>query len=197
MNWLKQNGYECAELTVDDFRAAVSWGSPHASPRELVRIAQQASRATGVKICGGLYHISDGTFDPGLPQQLDFEMPGTLPFFLCHVGQHPAPSAELLFSPVGFWQKIEEKMPLEAEIGSEYITFQICLPERHMNTGGAYRNDEQYLDLCAQRIARLQVRIIRKSPKGHLLLTSRTCHVPTSPPDGCHAYNRRFASGTD
>ena len=50
-------------------------------------------------------------------------------------------------------------MPLEAEIGSEYITFQICLPERHMNTGGAYRNDEQYLDLCAQRIARLQVRI--------------------------------------
>ena len=79
MNWLKQNGYECAELTVDDFRAAVSWGSPHASPRELVRIAQQASRATGVKICGGLYHISDGTFDPGLPQQLDFEMPGTPP----------------------------------------------------------------------------------------------------------------------
>lgn len=131
LGWLKTAGYDCAELTVDDFRAAVTWGTPHASPREIVRNVQQAVRATGMPISGGLYHISDGTYDPGLPQQLDFEMPG-------------------------FWQKLEEKIPLEAEIGAEYITFQICLPERHMNTGGAYRNDEQYLDLCAQRIARLQ-----------------------------------------
>lgn len=131
LRWIKNAGYDCAELTVDDFRAAVTWGTPHASPREIVRNVQQAVRATGLPVCGGLYHISDGTFDPGLPQQLDFEMPD-------------------------FWQRMEEKVPLEKEIGAEYLTFQICLPEHHMNTGGAYRNDEQYLTLCAQRIARLQ-----------------------------------------
>ena len=131
LGWIKSAGYDCAELTVDDFRAAVTWGTPHAQPREIVRNIQQAVRSTGLPVCGGLYHISDGTFDPGLPQQLDFEMPN-------------------------FWQKMEEKVPLEKEIGSEYLTFQICLPERHMNTGGAYRNDEQYLNLCAERIGRLQ-----------------------------------------
>ena len=60
---------------MDDFRAAVTWGTPHASPREIVRNVQQAVRAVGLPVCGGLYHISDGDFNPGLPQQLDFEMP--------------------------------------------------------------------------------------------------------------------------
>merc|ERR1719384_1938453 len=41
-------------------------------------------------------------------------------------------------------------------MGSEYITFQIQLPERHMNTGGAYRSDEAYLQLSASRVAMMQ-----------------------------------------
>ena len=60
------------------------------------------------------------------------------------------------FQAADFWDKFERKARLEKEIGSEYITFQLCLPAEHMNTGGAYRNDEAYLNLCAQRIARLQ-----------------------------------------
>lgn len=48
-----------------------------------------------------------------------------------------------------FWRRFEQKALLEKEIGSEYITFQICLPDHHMNTGGGYRNDEPYLALVA------------------------------------------------
>ena len=69
----------------------------------------------------------------------------------------------------------------DVELGCRYATFQIFLPPRHMNTGthssaataaaaaaaasisvrldptgGEYRNDEQYLTLCAQRIEKLQ-----------------------------------------
>ena len=60
------------------------------------------------------------------------------------------------FQSPDFWQRFEAKALLEKEIGSEYITFQICLPDAHMNTGGAYRNDDAYLSLVARRIQRLQ-----------------------------------------
>jgi len=81
-------------------------------------------------IIGSLYHISDGG-PPCGPQRLDF-------------------------TDDDFWGEVRRKIALEKQIGSEYVTFQICLPPRHMNTGGAYRNDEAYLQLCAERIARLQ-----------------------------------------
>eukprot|EP01048_Picozoa_sp_COSAG05_P018035 COSAG05_NODE_2568_length_2888_cov_3.537469_1_plen_263_part_00 len=130
--WLKQNGYECAEMTVDDFRKR--WLT-HMSPHEIVRRIQDASRSIGMPICGSLYHLCDGQYVDGTgdwnPQKLDFEQRD-------------------------FWEKLDEKLPLDKAIGSEYITFQICLPDRHMNTGGAYRNDEAYLALVAQRIQRLQ-----------------------------------------
>ena len=51
---------------------------------------------------------------------------------------------------------VEEKLRLERDIGSQYVTWQIDLPSRLKNTGGAYRNDEAYLRLCAERIQRLQ-----------------------------------------
>ena len=53
MRWLKRNGYECLEMTVDDVRKR--W-LPTAPPREIVRRIQDATRATGIPICGSLYH---------------------------------------------------------------------------------------------------------------------------------------------
>ena len=53
MRWLKNNGYECLEMTVDDVRKR--W-LPTTPPREIVRRIQDATRATGIPICGSLYH---------------------------------------------------------------------------------------------------------------------------------------------
>eukprot|EP01052_Picozoa_sp_SAG31_P010118 SAG31_NODE_545_length_14238_cov_15.518849_5_plen_194_part_00 len=84
MRWLKNNGYECLEMTVDDVRKR--W-MPTASPREIVRRIQNASRTTGIPICGSLYHITDGQniagYEAGAPscpadvwnpQGLDFQV---------------------------------------------------------------------------------------------------------------------------
>ena len=43
-------------------------------------------------------------------------------------------------------QALREKLALDKQMGSEYITFQIGLPARHMNTGGIYRDDRCALD---------------------------------------------------
>ena len=69
MRWLKRNGYECLEMTVDDVRKR--W-LPTAPPREIVRRIQDATRATGIPICGSLYHC------PGPPGRLS-----AISVFLC------------------------------------------------------------------------------------------------------------------
>ena len=61
-------------------------------------------------------------------------------------------------------------------MGAADITFQICLPDEHMSTGGAYRGDEAYLSLVASRIARLQEICFRECaalPRAHAV--SRLC----------------------
>ena len=80
----------------------------------------------GVPIIGSLYHISDGG-PPCGPQGLDYQQPD-------------------------FWERVREKLQLEREMGSEYVTFQLCLPKRHMNTGGAYRSDDAYLQQAARML---------------------------------------------
>lgn len=125
--WLSESGYDVVELTVDDLRERF-W--PDLPPKEIVERVKPLCRQFKVSICGSLYHISDGGPICG-PQLLDYEQPD-------------------------FFQAVRRKLELEKEMGSEYVTFQLCLPQRHMNTGGAYRNDDAYLQLSAIRIAKLQ-----------------------------------------
>lgn len=114
--WLGSNGYDGMELTVDDFRAR--WW-PDVPREEIARRISQLTQAHDCPIIGSLFHVSDGGPACG-PQELDFEQPD-------------------------FWPRLEQMIGLEKTIGSEYVTFQICLPEKHMGTGGAYRNDDAYL----------------------------------------------------
>jgi hypothetical protein len=91
-------------MTVDDVRKR--W-MPNASAHEIVRRVQDAVCATGLPICGSLYHITDGQNVEGYqagapgcpadvwnPQGLDFQSPT-------------------------FWQQFEQKAQLEKQIGSE------------------------------------------------------------------------------
>lgn len=58
------------------------------------------------------------------------------------------------------WEKRLEEMKAEARytklMGGEYVTFQLWLPQRHMDSGGAYRRDDAYLTRAAKRCADLQ-----------------------------------------
>lgn len=47
-------------------------------------------------------------------------------------------------------------MRLDKQIGSEYITFQLSLPARHLHAGGEYRDDRPFIQQTADRIAQLQ-----------------------------------------
>ena len=42
---------------------------------------------------------------------------------------------------------MEEKLIADRTAGAEYVTYQIGLPPKYMNTGGAYRGDTEYYDL--------------------------------------------------
>ena len=92
---------------------------------------------TGVQIVGSLYHVSDGGWrrehEDGSGHRWDLD-----------------------FNDPDFEQALREKLALDAAMGSEYVTFQISLPPKYLNTGGLYRDDSAYIQLSAQRIALMQ-----------------------------------------
>lgn len=47
-------------------------------------------------------------------------------------------------------------MTLDKRIGSDYVTFQIDLPERYLNTSGEWRDDTKYLALVTDRLLRVR-----------------------------------------
>ena len=87
-------------------------------------------RAGPTRVLGSLYHVTDG-------------------------GPRPRPDV-LDFADEGFAAKLRAKLRRDARLGAEYVTFQISLPPRYLDTGGAYRSDEGYLALCARRIEMLR-----------------------------------------
>lgn len=54
------------------------------------------------------------------------------------------------------WEAELQNMRKECQyvkmMGGRYVTFQMWITPEYQGTGGAYRNDEDYLDRCAQRI---------------------------------------------
>eukprot|EP00747_Dinoflagellata_sp_TGD_P063006 gnl/TRDRNA2_/TRDRNA2_153271_c0_seq4.p1 gnl/TRDRNA2_/TRDRNA2_153271_c0~~gnl/TRDRNA2_/TRDRNA2_153271_c0_seq4.p1 ORF type:complete len:330 (+),score=65.97 gnl/TRDRNA2_/TRDRNA2_153271_c0_seq4:1237-2226(+) len=135
--FLKEKGYEGIEMTIGDFRNNLSDEGPmmpqHLSDEEIASAVRAAVAKTGVKVVGGLIHVSDGgeTLGPSEIRGLDFNLPD-------------------------FWDNLKRDLKLQKSLGSEYATFQIGLPPELSGTGGAYRSNEEYLKLTALRVERLQ-----------------------------------------
>ncbi len=49
-----------------------------------------------------------------------------------------------------------EQMKSVVDLGGEYVTYQLYIHPDHANSGGAYREDERYLQWCADRVAELR-----------------------------------------
>eukprot|EP00930_Biecheleria_cincta_P017231 TRINITY_DN13760_c0_g2_i1.p1 TRINITY_DN13760_c0_g2~~TRINITY_DN13760_c0_g2_i1.p1 ORF type:complete len:415 (-),score=57.60 TRINITY_DN13760_c0_g2_i1:187-1350(-) len=132
LSFLKERGYEGIEITVADFRFA-GYFPDYVSDEEIMCTMREASAQTGIKIIGSLLHITDGgpSIGPSYITGLDYRNPD-------------------------FWTNLEKVLVQEKSVGSEYITFQIGLPQDMNGTGGAYRNDEEFLKLSARRIEKLQ-----------------------------------------
>ena len=125
-------GYDGLELGAQGFEGFFAPGTPLETVTRTVR-AEASKR--GVQICGDLFIVSDSEATPTSVVQ---------------------PSGALDFADPQLETKLAERLRQNAALGCEYATFQISLPERHMNTGGEFRNDEAFLTLCAERIAMLQ-----------------------------------------
>ena len=110
------------------------WSTPN---REVATAVQRAAAAARFPPASGrgpstgvLYKVTDGNPTP---------FPGCLEF--------AQPDFEAAYA-----QKLRD----DQQLGAEYVTFQVFLPPRYLNTGGMYRNDDAFLTLCADRIAMLQ-----------------------------------------
>jgi len=125
----KEVGYDGLETGINDLRDGGYFDDSVTNTQAIEMIRKETER-TGVQILGALYIITDGN-PPYRHFDLDFE--------------------EIFFE-----EKLRSQIRADKKAGAEYITFQICLPPKYMNTGGAYRDDQKFISLCAERIAKLQ-----------------------------------------
>lgn len=129
--FLALQGYEGVEISVSDLKNGGYY--PKAmDDEEVVRLARAALQNAGLRCIGTLLHIADGVvLGPSYLTGLD-------------INRHD------------FYEQFEKVLAQEKRLGSEYVTLQVDLPERLKGTGGAYRNDDEYLFLSAERIYRMQ-----------------------------------------
>lgn len=126
--FLKEHCYEGIEITIPDLRLG-RYFPDYVGDEEIAVAVRAACAKTGVRITGSLLHVGDGA---------------------------PLGAAELDYQSPDFWDRLRRVLEQERSIGSEYATFQIDLPQGLKGTGGAYRNDEEYLKISALRVARMQ-----------------------------------------
>eukprot|EP00929_Paragymnodinium_shiwhaense_P089388 TRINITY_DN49543_c0_g1_i1.p1 TRINITY_DN49543_c0_g1~~TRINITY_DN49543_c0_g1_i1.p1 ORF type:complete len:398 (+),score=62.42 TRINITY_DN49543_c0_g1_i1:147-1340(+) len=131
-SFLKEHGYDGLEISVEDTRRG-GWFPAYLGDDEVVSQIQHALTKTGLKVTGSLLHVTDGGAPIGasLMTGLDFNNPG-------------------------FFEALRRCLELQKRIGVQYVTFQIDLQDRFKGTGGAYRNDEEYLRLTAARVQAMQ-----------------------------------------
>jgi len=161
--WVRAHGYDGLEIGVDDLRRSFM---PRASYPEIVAAYRKAAAANSTPCLGVLYHITD--------------YPGGFASTVKGGGSHPnVGPQDLDLNDPTFWSALRERLSYDKQCGAEYITFQInrelrslflsrsrlltrdaraarAVPPQYLNTGGMYRDDEQYLRRVAQDIARLQ-----------------------------------------
>ena len=130
---LRDAGYEGVELgpTMSEFIPWFPQGTPHA---ERVRRVREVAARTGIPVVGCTYCIGGRSA---------FESPADGYW-------------NLEFSDVDFFERFRQRLRNDKDYGVEYASFQIHLAEEHLETGGSYRDDPEYLQLCADRIATLQ-----------------------------------------
>ena len=141
----RDSGYDGLEVTVDDMRKSFF---PGQSYDEIISQVTSLSAKTGVKIVGSLYHVSDGGWK--------------------REHEDGKQKWDLDFNDRDFDQQLKEKLRMDRAMGSEYVTFQISLPPRHLNTGGLYRDDTAFIQLSADRIAKMQAACVRALPPDKL-----------------------------
>jgi sugar phosphate isomerase/epimerase len=124
------SNYDGVEISVEDFRALYPETFRGMSDVEAAKVIKETAEDHGVSVLGTLYLVGDGT-DRVRPWDLDF-------------------------SDENFYQKMEEKLTADRTAGAEYVTYQIGLPPKYMNTGGAYRGDTEYYDLTVDRLHKLR-----------------------------------------
>ena len=132
LDYVVASGYDGLEMGVSGLRGFFEVG---ASSAEIVGAVRLEAAKRGVEICGDLFILNDSGAVPTEPDSA---------------------LLSLDFADPDLEAKLAAMLAENAALGCEYATFQISLPERHMNTGGEYRNDGDYLKLCAERISMLQ-----------------------------------------
>jgi sugar phosphate isomerase/epimerase len=137
------SGYDGVEMAFDDFDEAffgvTAEGKEHASwPAEKKAAAvREAADRWGVRVFGSTTHVQDQR-DVAEPERRTNGVP------------------RLDFQDPAFEEKLRRALRLDKMLGHEYTSFQLWLPPRYLNDGGAYRNDKAYLSKVAQRVARLR-----------------------------------------
>lgn len=129
--YLAQQGYQCLELSIVDLKRG-GFYPMDMRDEDVARMAREVLSKTGMEIIGTLLHIADGTpLGPTALTGLDLT-------------RHD------------FYELLGTTLAKEKLLGSKYVTFQIDLPSDKKGTGGAYRDDDEYLWLSAQRVHRMQ-----------------------------------------
>jgi len=144
LDWTRRAGYDGVELSVSDIKAL--FFSPDTPLEEVVRDTNAAAKAAGVEIFGGTYHLVDGN-----KWTYAGEVTESSP---CRDGMRQRPMFDVDQS--GWRDELRANFAHDKAMGCGYATFQVFLPERHLNTGGAYRRDKAYLQQCADRIGVIQ-----------------------------------------
>ena len=127
-----QSGYDGIEISVEDMLAMYPKEAKKMSSLEFAQMLKEEADEHGIQIFGSLYLVTDNT----------------------PVAERPRPH-DMDFTEDDFWVRMEEKLRLDVAAGAEYVTYQICLPPRFMNTGGAYRGDVEYYQTVCERLERL------------------------------------------
>ena len=124
------SGYDGVELSVDMTRELYPEVFSNRSDWYVAQALRRSAERRGSRILGCLYLVVDG-MDPIRPFDLDMADPD-------------------------FLNALEAKLRADRLAGSEYCTFQVCLPKKYLNTGGSYRGDVNYYAKTAARMQAIQ-----------------------------------------
>jgi len=130
-------GYDGVETGADDVR--LYFGYDNSIPDDvIVADVRAAAQRSGSRVLGSLYLLSDG--DPGGIRGWWRNRVNASPKALrdgsrnAHRGPLANEPVDLDMQSESFYADLQEKMSRDQKLGAEYITFQVCLPPRYLNT---------------------------------------------------------------
>ena len=126
------SGYDGIEISVQDMLIMYPKESKKLTPLAFASLLKDEADEHGIQIFGSQYRVTDVVPASGQP--------------LAH---------GMDFNDQDFWVEMKEKLRCDRAAGAEYVTYQLCLPRKYMNTGGAYRNDSEYYESIVERLERL------------------------------------------